>query len=131
MTPPVIGGVESLLNGVIARINAFIGRVNDVLAKLPDWAQGDWSKIDPVGKLAAGVYIWSDSTAIPALDMGGSFLGGLTLINKGFIMGKGGDGGYRAAARSDWRIQAAQTDRLGSVVPPAAALCSSSIFGLP
>lgn len=47
----VIGGVESLLNGVIERINRFIGTVNGVLAKLPDWAQGDWSKIDPVGKI--------------------------------------------------------------------------------
>lgn len=49
--------------------------------------------------VASGVYIWSDSTATPALDMGGSFPGGLTLINKGFIMGKGGDGGYLQADR--------------------------------
>jgi ABC-type transporter Mla subunit MlaD len=48
----VIGGVESLINGVIDRINGFIGTVNEVLAKLPDWAQGDWSKIDLVSNLA-------------------------------------------------------------------------------
>lgn len=49
--------------------------------------------------IAPGVYIWSDSTATPALDMGGAFPGGLTLINNGFIMGKGGDGGYLQADR--------------------------------
>lgn len=48
----VIGGVESLINGMIARINGFITTVNGVLAKLPDWAQGDWSKIDLVSSLA-------------------------------------------------------------------------------
>ena len=49
--------------------------------------------------IAPGVYVWSDSTATPALDMGGAFPGGLTLINNGFIMGKGGDGGYLQADR--------------------------------
>jgi hypothetical protein len=50
--------------------------------------------------VAAGIYIWSDTTAKPALDMGGAFPGGLTLINRGFIMGKGGDGGYQLADRT-------------------------------
>jgi hypothetical protein len=40
----------------------------------------------------SGVYIWSDNTATPALTTG-SFPGGLTLINNGYIMGKGGRGG--------------------------------------
>ena len=52
--------------------------------------------------IAAGIYIWSDNTAIPALDMGGAFPGGLTLINKGFIMGKGGDGGYLQSNRTTY-----------------------------
>lgn len=52
--------------------------------------------------VAAGIYIWSDNTAIPALDMGGAFPGGLTLINKGFIMGKGGDGGYLQSNRTTY-----------------------------
>ena len=52
--------------------------------------------------IATGIYIWSDDTAIPALDMGGAFPGGLTLINKGFIMGKGGDGGYLQANRATY-----------------------------
>jgi hypothetical protein len=49
--------------------------------------------------IASGVYIWSDNTSTPALDMGGAFPGGLTLINNGFIMGKGGDGGFLQADR--------------------------------
>ena len=42
--------------------------------------------------LSSGKYIWSDSTAVPALTTG-TFPGGLTFTNNGFIMGKGGRGG--------------------------------------
>jgi hypothetical protein len=52
--------------------------------------------------IAPGVYIWSDNTSVPALDMGGAFPGGLTLINNGFIMGKGGDGGYLTSGRASY-----------------------------
>lgn len=41
--------------------------------------------------LEAGVYIWSNNVATPALTTG-SFPGGLTLIVEGYIMGKGGKG---------------------------------------
>jgi hypothetical protein len=40
----------------------------------------------------SGVYIWSSSTSVPALSTG-SFPSTLTIINNGFIMGCGGDGG--------------------------------------
>jgi hypothetical protein len=52
--------------------------------------------------IAPGVYIWSDNTSVPALDMGGAFPDGLTLVNRGFIMGKGGDGGYLLADRTTY-----------------------------
>lgn len=39
----------------------------------------------------AGVYIWSDNTAVAALTTG-AFTGGLTIINNGYIMGRGGNG---------------------------------------
>ena len=52
--------------------------------------------------VATGIYIWSDNTSIPALDMGGAFPGGLTLVNRGFIMGKGGDGGYQLTDRTSY-----------------------------
>lgn len=41
----------------------------------------------------SGVYVWSDNTSVAALNMGGSYPGGLKLINNGFIIGKGGNGG--------------------------------------
>lgn len=43
--------------------------------------------------IETGVYIWSDNTSVAALSMGGTYPNGLTLINKGFIIGKGGNGG--------------------------------------
>lgn len=50
----VIGGVEAMLNGVVDRINRFIATINDTLALLPDWAQGDWSRIEPLTPFALG-----------------------------------------------------------------------------
>jgi hypothetical protein len=41
----------------------------------------------------AGVYIWSDVTGIAALTIDGSWPNGVTLINNGYIIGKGGNGG--------------------------------------
>jgi hypothetical protein len=52
--------------------------------------------------VASGIYIWSDNTSVAALDMGGTFPAGLTLINNGFIIGKGGDGGYLQADRTTY-----------------------------
>lgn len=46
--------------------------------------------------VASGVYIWSDNTATPALTTG-SFPGGLTIINNGYIIGRGGNGGMGMA----------------------------------
>lgn len=39
-----------------------------------------------------GVYVWSDSTSIAALTTGAPYPNGLTIINNGYIMGKGGNG---------------------------------------
>jgi len=40
-----------------------------------------------------GVYLWSDSTALPGLTTGtSSWPVGLNIINQGYIIGKGGDG---------------------------------------
>ena len=55
-------------------------------------AQG-WNGTDQVEvTIDYGVYIWSDNTAVAALNTGGAYPNGLTLINNGFIMGKGGSG---------------------------------------
>lgn len=59
-------------------------------------AQG-WNGTDEVEvTINSGVYIWSDNTAVAALNTGGAYPNGLTLINNGFIMGKGGAGANAA-----------------------------------
>lgn len=42
-----------------------------------------------IATINAGVYVYSTSTATPGLTIDGSWPGGLTLINNGFIMGMG------------------------------------------
>jgi hypothetical protein len=44
----------------------------------------------------SGVYISSNSTGTPALTVNGSFPAGVTLVNNGYIVGKGGNGGQSA-----------------------------------
>jgi hypothetical protein len=61
---------------------------------LATWATANgW---DGIGQatitIASGVYIWSDITTSAGLTTG-LFPGGLTIINNGFIIGKGGAGG--------------------------------------
>lgn len=52
-----------------------------------------WNGItNTVLTIASGVYIWSDDTSVAGL-VTGSFPNGLTIINNGFIIGKGGTGG--------------------------------------
>jgi len=46
----------------------------------------------------SGVYIWSANTANAALDMGGKWPSGVTVINNGYIMGMGGQGGTYGSA---------------------------------
>lgn len=48
--------------------------------------------------VAAGVYIWSDNVAIPAMRIDGAWPGGLVIVNNGFIMGKGGKGATSSAS---------------------------------
>lgn len=43
--------------------------------------------------IGSGVYISSNSTGTPALTISGSFPAGVTLINNGYIVGRGGNGG--------------------------------------
>jgi hypothetical protein len=43
--------------------------------------------------VASGVYIWSDNTAVAGLTTGAPWPSGVTLVNNGFIIGKGGNGG--------------------------------------
>lgn len=52
--------------------------------------------------VASNVWLWSDSTSLGGVIISGSFPSGLTLLNYGNIIGKGGDGGLtQGAAGSD------------------------------
>lgn len=59
------------------------------------WAVANgWDQVaQAIITVNTGVYIWSDSTSTPALTIDGNWPGGVTLINNGYIMGKGGHGG--------------------------------------
>jgi hypothetical protein len=46
-----------------------------------------------VATINSGVYVYSTAVGTPALTINGSWPGGVTLVNNGFIMGQGGKGG--------------------------------------
>ena len=68
--------------------------VNRKELNLNAWAlERGWNGVSPATiTVGTGIYIWSDNTNVPALKID-DFPAGLTLINNGFIMGRGGDGG--------------------------------------
>lgn len=51
-----------------------------------------------IATVNGGVYIYSTSTGTAGLTISGSWPGGVTLVNNGYIMGKGGDGGVVSSA---------------------------------
>lgn len=59
------------------------------LAVAAGWNQS--SKV--VATIGSGIYISSNSTGTPALTVNGSFPGGVELVNNGYIVGRGGNGG--------------------------------------
>ena len=53
-----------------------------------------WNQSAPVeATINSGVYVYSGSTGSYALDISGSFPNGVTLINNGTVVGRGGGGG--------------------------------------
>lgn len=56
-----------------------------------------WNGVSKViATINSGVYCSSNNTGIPGLTINGSFPGGVELINNGFIIGMGGNGGVGA-----------------------------------
>jgi len=95
LPPGGTGGVETpetMWRGTIT--------VNRKELNLSAWAlERGWNGTSPATiTVNNGIYIWSDSINTPALRID-DFPGGLTLINNGYIMGRGGDGGSRAAVQ--------------------------------
>lgn len=55
-----------------------------------------WDQSTPViFQIPTSYYIYSDNTSIPAMTISSAFNNLLTIENSGYIMGKGGEGGYR------------------------------------
>lgn len=88
-------GAISLSDGY-GKANAFTATIttNQQQMTLSTWASSNgWNGSSAANiTINSGVYIWSDNTSVAALTTG-SFPGGLTIINNGYIMGKGGLGG--------------------------------------
>lgn len=82
---------------------------------LATWAQANgWNGVFPaVITINPGVYIWSDSTSIAGLTTG-NFPRGLTIINNGYIMGKGGRGGLGNSGPSSVGLPGGPAISLGS-----------------
>lgn len=45
-----------------------------------------------------GKYVWSDNVTVAALTTGTNFPSGLTIVNKGYIMGRGGNANHSSGA---------------------------------
>lgn len=75
-----------------------------------------WNQSAPVvATLNAGVYIYSTVVGTAALTIDGSFPGGVTLVNNGYIMGMGGKGGgatYNGSAYTYNYLQSAGSDAI-------------------
>lgn len=85
------------LNDGHGKSNAFLATIssNQQQLNLRTWALANgWNGSSAATiTVGSGVYIWSDSTSVAGLTIDGSWPGGITLVNNGFIMGKGGSGG--------------------------------------
>ena len=85
------------LNNAYGKANAFTLTIsaNQTNANLRTLAvNAGWNQTVKVNAtINSGIYVSSNSTATPALTVSGSFPGGVTLTNNGFIVGMGGAGG--------------------------------------
>ena len=88
------------LNDAYGKANQFAFTIssNQTNANLRTLAvNAGWNQTTKVvATISGGVYISSNSTGTPALNVNGSFPGGVELINNGFIVGMGGAGGNGA-----------------------------------
>lgn len=91
----VASGAISMSNGY-GKANAFVYTITEHLANanLRSYAiSKGWNGTSAaVITLAAGYYIYATSTDTPALTINGSWPGGLTFVNNGYVMGMGGVG---------------------------------------
>lgn len=89
----VASGSIAMSNGY-GKSNAFTATIssNQQELNLRSWALANgWNGSSAAQiTVGSGVYLWSDNTGIAGLTIDGAWPGGITLINNGYIMGKGG-----------------------------------------
>jgi len=92
----VSSGVIAMSNGY-GKANQFAFTIssNQTNANLRTLAiNAGWNQSSKVvATISSGVYVSSNSTGTPALTVSGSFPGGVELVNNGYIIGMGGNGG--------------------------------------
>lgn len=92
----VSSGTISLSNGY-GKANQFAFTIssNQTNANLRTLAiNAGWNQSSKVvATINSGVYVSANSTGTPGLTISGSFPGGVDLINNGYIIGQGGNGG--------------------------------------
>jgi hypothetical protein len=91
-------GIQSFY-GLSAAFQATL-TTNQQEFNLRTWLIGQgWDQVKAVVfTIASGVYVWSNNNTVAALNTGGTYPGGLTIINNGFIIGRGGNGGTSTGA---------------------------------
>jgi hypothetical protein len=72
-----------------------------------------WNQSSPVtATLASGYYLYSSNVGAAALTIDGSWPGGVTFVNNGYVMGMGGTGGghgYQSAPTATTYVNSGQT----------------------
>jgi hypothetical protein len=90
-------GVAIGMSNGFGKANAWAGTISSHQANLNlrTWALANgWNGASSATvTIASGIYIYSTSTGNAGLTIDGSWPGGLTVINNGYIMGQGGAGG--------------------------------------
>jgi len=104
-----VRGLAGVLSGAIVMPTDFYGKANAQSISIASnqtnlnlrtyaLANGWNGSAQLTVTLNAGVYISSTATGTPGLTIDGSWPGGIKLINNGFIMGMGGDGGLASSS---------------------------------
>ena len=93
----ISGGKIRLGGDGHGKANAFLATIssNQQELNLKTWALANgWNGSSSATiTIASGVYIWSDNIAVAGLTTDGPWPAGLTIVNNGYIIGKGGGGG--------------------------------------
>lgn len=85
-----------------------------------------------VATISSGVQITSTSTGTPALTVSGSFPGGVTLINNGTIVGRGGTGGrggHSQGGTGQYSGYSGAAGGLGLSVSTAVSINNANVIG--